>query len=204
MGVLGEDCCSIFRTMAESYLPLADESSRRRAGIVQHLVTMFAGFGMGCAMIYIAGVQPLAVILPADNMAAQLTQPAQRQFLQPLAAHPHAATPAQIQSLAHLESLAQIQAYSPFNNKKYETLSYLPQLSNDAIKKQIDFIIKNHWTPAWKCPMMAISTKTQRWGRTITIIGIGRCTSCQCSDAPIRTMLFAKSKLVRENIQTQR
>merc|ERR1712048_1207456 len=128
--VLGEDCCSIFRTMAESYLPLADESSRRRAGIVQHLVTMFAGFGLGCAMIYVAGGQPLAVILPADNMAAQLTQPAQRQFLQPLAAHPHAATPAQIQSLAHLE------AYSPFNNKKYETLSYLPQLSNDAIKKQ--------------------------------------------------------------------
>merc|ERR1712014_139565 len=71
-------------------------------------------------------------------MAAQLMQPAQGQFLQPLArttVHPHAATPAQVQS------------YSPFNNKKFETLSYLPQLSNDEIKKQIDFIIKNHWTP---------------------------------------------------------
>merc|ERR1711904_380117 len=138
MGVLERIVCNLQSTMAESY---------RSASIVQHLVTMLAGFGLGCAMIYVAGGQPLAVILPADNMAAQFTQPAQRQFLQPLAAHPHAATPAQIQSLAHLESLAQIQAYSPFNNKKYETLSYLPQLSNDAIKKQIDFIIKNHWTP---------------------------------------------------------
>merc|ERR1712217_611449 len=48
---------------------------------------------------------------------------------------------------ANVHSIANIQAYSPFNNKKFETLSYLPQLSNDEIKKQIDFIIKNHWTP---------------------------------------------------------
>merc|ERR1712228_693163 len=103
------------RTMAESYLPLAEDSGRRSAGIVQHLATMLVGFGLGCAMIYAAGGQPLAVILPANNMAAQFTQPAQGQFLQPLAkmqspvtVHPHAATPAQIQSLAHLQSLAQI------------------------------------------------------------------------------------------------
>merc|ERR1712048_1040988 len=109
--VLGEDCCSIFRTMAESYLPLADESSRRRAGIVQHLVTMFAGFGLGCAMIYAAGGQPLAVILPADNMAAQLTQPAQAQFLQPLAKSSpavHAASHAP--SMKTVQPLGQIQA----------------------------------------------------------------------------------------------
>merc|ERR1712232_350710 len=79
-------------------------------------------------------------------MAAQFTQPAQGQFLQPLA---RMQSPVKAQGVreAPLQHLAQIQAYSPFNNKKYETLSYLPQLSNDAIKKQIDFIIKNHWTP---------------------------------------------------------
>merc|ERR1711972_562317 len=43
--------------------------------------------------------------------------------------------------------MGQMQAYSPFNGRKYETLSYLPPLSDDQIKKQIDFMIKNRWTP---------------------------------------------------------
>merc|ERR1711879_212459 len=41
-----------------------------------------------------------------------------------------------------------MQAYSPYNGKKYETLSYLPQLSNDDIRKQIDYMIRNSWTPS--------------------------------------------------------
>ena len=40
-----------------------------------------------------------------------------------------------------------MQAYSPFNGKKYETLSYLPQLSNDDIRKQIEYMVRNGWTP---------------------------------------------------------
>merc|ERR1739845_170843 len=40
-----------------------------------------------------------------------------------------------------------MQAYSPYDAKKYETLSYLPQLSNDDIRKQLDFMIRNSWTP---------------------------------------------------------
>merc|ERR1711981_1517898 len=40
-----------------------------------------------------------------------------------------------------------MQAYSPINGKKYETLSYLPQLSNDDIRKQIEYMIRNAWTP---------------------------------------------------------
>merc|ERR1711953_1548056 len=43
---------------------------------------------------------------------------------------------------------AQMQAYSPFNAKKYETLSYLPTLKNDEIFKQVQYMIKNRWTPA--------------------------------------------------------
>merc|ERR1712146_794286 len=39
------------------------------------------------------------------------------------------------------------QAYSPYNGKKYETLSYLPQLSDGDIRRQIDYMIKNKWTP---------------------------------------------------------
>merc|ERR1719281_949089 len=43
--------------------------------------------------------------------------------------------------------MGQMQAYSPFNGKKYETLSYLPPLTDGQIKGQIDFMIKNRWTP---------------------------------------------------------
>merc|ERR1712151_83243 len=41
-----------------------------------------------------------------------------------------------------------MQAYSPFGGKKYETLSYLPQLSDADIKKQIDFMIRKKMTPS--------------------------------------------------------
>jgi len=40
-----------------------------------------------------------------------------------------------------------MQAYSPYNGKKYETLSYLPTMSNDEIMKQISYMIRNNWTP---------------------------------------------------------
>merc|ERR1711982_295279 len=45
------------------------------------------------------------------------------------------------------QSSRSMQAYSPYDAKKYETLSYLPQLSNDDIRKQIDYMIRNNWTP---------------------------------------------------------
>merc|ERR1712228_1131076 len=67
---------------AQSYFPLGEESGRRSAGVVQHLITMLVGFGLGCAMIYAAGGQPLAVILPADNMVT-IRQPS-RNFMQPV------------------------------------------------------------------------------------------------------------------------
>merc|ERR1712216_512702 len=94
----------------------------------------------GCVMISAAGGQPLAVALPADNMAAHLTQSARGQFLQPAAMMQspmdirapiaEKLTPAVKGVEAHVQPLAQIQAYSPFNGKKYETLSYLCLLAN--------------------------------------------------------------------------
>jgi ribulose-bisphosphate carboxylase small chain len=133
--------------MAGSYLAFGEESGRRSAGIVQHLATMLVGFGLGCAVVYAAGGQPLAVILPANSMAAQVTQPAQGQFLQPLARMPSPVKDQPLIAGHGAMQTAQIQAYSPFNGKKYETLSYLPPLTNEDIAKQITFMIKNHWTP---------------------------------------------------------
>jgi len=61
------------------------------------------------------------------------------------------AIPAQATSGAHSASCGalkfSIQAYSPFDGKKYETLSYLPQISNQDIEKQISYMIRNSWTP---------------------------------------------------------
>merc|ERR1712003_182003 len=106
------------RAMAGSYLPFAEESGRSSAGIVHHVATMLVGFGLGCAMIYAAGGQPLAVIMPANNMATQVTQPAQGQFLQPLARMPSPVKEQPLTTSYGAIRTAQIQAYSPFNGKK--------------------------------------------------------------------------------------
>merc|ERR1719321_1098650 len=52
----------------------------------------------------------------------------------------HSRTPLQI-------SNGSIKAYDPASGKRYETLSYLPQLSNDDARRQIDYMIRNRWTP---------------------------------------------------------
>ncbi|KAK2358766.1 Ribulose bisphosphate carboxylase (small chain) family protein [Trifolium repens] len=40
-----------------------------------------------------------------------------------------------------------MKTWNPINNRKFETLSYLPPLSDDSIAKEIDYMIKNGWTP---------------------------------------------------------
>ena len=39
------------------------------------------------------------------------------------------------------------QVWTPVNNLKFETLSYLPPLNADAIAKQVDYILRNGWIP---------------------------------------------------------
>merc|ERR1711988_347841 len=83
---------------------------------------------MGAALLTLSGVRYTEE--PAVAMAAlqptQALKASQGQFLHPA---------------------GQMQAYSPFNAKKYETLSYLPALSDADIAKQIEYMIKNKWTP---------------------------------------------------------
>ncbi|KAM7268827.1 hypothetical protein ACFE04_010993 [Oxalis oulophora] len=40
-----------------------------------------------------------------------------------------------------------MKTWNPINNKKFETLSYLPPLSEDSIAKEIDYMMKNEWVP---------------------------------------------------------
>ena len=37
--------------------------------------------------------------------------------------------------------------WTPFNNKFYETLSYLPPLSDNEIARQVDYLTRNNMTP---------------------------------------------------------
>ena len=36
---------------------------------------------------------------------------------------------------------------NPFTNKKYETMSYLPQLTEGEIAKQVEYMVKSGWSP---------------------------------------------------------
>eukprot|EP00244_Chara_vulgaris_P011848 TRINITY_DN5_c1_g1_i14.p1 TRINITY_DN5_c1_g1~~TRINITY_DN5_c1_g1_i14.p1 ORF type:complete len:196 (-),score=39.15 TRINITY_DN5_c1_g1_i14:476-1063(-) len=40
-----------------------------------------------------------------------------------------------------------MKVWNPYNNKKYETLSYLPQLTDVQIAKQIQYLLTNGWVP---------------------------------------------------------
>ncbi|GLJ09294.1 hypothetical protein SUGI_0105770 [Cryptomeria japonica] len=40
-----------------------------------------------------------------------------------------------------------MQVWNPYDNKKWETLSYLPSLTPEQIMKQVDYLLKNNWVP---------------------------------------------------------
>ncbi|MGL8737913.1 ribulose bisphosphate carboxylase small subunit [Salmonella sp. NW1009] len=40
-----------------------------------------------------------------------------------------------------------MQVWNPYNNKKFETLSYLPPLSPEGLLKEIDYLLNNGWVP---------------------------------------------------------
>ncbi|KAL3686900.1 hypothetical protein R1sor_013209 [Riccia sorocarpa] len=46
--------------------------------------------------------------------------------------------------------------WEPYNNKKFETLSYLPLLSQDSLAKQIDYFIRNKWHPCIEFDIVSI------------------------------------------------
>merc|ERR1712187_461603 len=85
------------------------------------------GFGFAALLTLQGAVYTQAPAIAMGAMAAlQSTRASQGQFLHPA---------------------GQMQAYSPFNAKNFETLSYLPELSDADIAKQIEYMIKNKWTP---------------------------------------------------------
>nr|P16137.1 RecName: Full=Ribulose bisphosphate carboxylase small subunit, chloroplastic 4; Short=RuBisCO small subunit 4; Flags: Precursor [Acetabularia acetabulum]CAA36111.1 ribulose bisphosphate carboxylase, small subunit precursor [Acetabularia acetabulum] len=41
----------------------------------------------------------------------------------------------------------EMMVWQPFNNKMFETFSFLPPLTDEQISKQVDYILANSWTP---------------------------------------------------------
>jgi len=98
------------------------------------------GFITGSCLV-VLGVMAMSHSTSVDEQTTSLiTMPTSLRG--PIAA---AHSPTQAASCGSLKF--SIQAYSPFDGKKYETLSYLPQISNQDIEKQISYMIRNSWTP---------------------------------------------------------
>jgi len=52
-----------------------------------------------------------------------------------------------------------MKVWPPNNNLKFETLSYLPPLSDHAIMKQIDYMLRNGWVPCLEFDAVGIVTR---------------------------------------------
>jgi len=118
------------------------------------LVSLLLGFSFG-ALLCLPGARY------TDNSAiamdaAPLTQSMQSarawlpmQAMKPLQGQALRAQPlaSPVRDVTANSMAGHMQAYSPIDGTKYETMSYLPPLSNNEIRGQIDYMIKNHWTP---------------------------------------------------------
>ncbi|GBG87988.1 hypothetical protein CBR_g46359 [Chara braunii] len=58
------------------------------------------------------------------------------------------------------EHLQLLRVWNPYNNKKFETLSYLPPLSDTEIAKQIQYLINNGWIPTIEFDQAGDITRT--------------------------------------------
>merc|ERR1719236_176143 len=103
------------------------------------LWTQLASGEQSSTIDMIAGLtQPAIGARPSLPMSRPMQSAGVSQFMSPTRALPAQAMP----------SAQSMQAYSPYDGKKYETLSYLPPMDNTQIEKQIRYMIANGWAPA--------------------------------------------------------
>ena len=104
-----------------------------------------------------------------------------------------------------------MQVWPPEGLKKFETLSYLPPLSVEALAKEVEYLLRNGWVPciefskvqkqknkkkiffSFKSGPDSFSSAVSRKGsftasttllRGTTMVATGPCGSCPCSGAP--------------------
>merc|ERR1711966_595662 len=69
--------------------------------------------------------------------------------------------------------------WTPNNNKFFETLSYLPPLSDADVAKQVNYITRNGWTP---CLEFSAPEGAYTLGHDAGYSGIVSSAACGCSD----------------------
>ncbi|KAH9566840.1 hypothetical protein CY35_04G150700 [Sphagnum magellanicum] len=85
--------------------------------------------------------------------------------------------------------------WTPVNNLKFETLSYLPPLTPDQVASQIDYMLANKWIPCLEFDLVGTISRTN-FQDTMTV-ATGPCGSCPCSDAQMLPWCCARSRNAR-------
>ncbi|XP_021912380.1 ribulose bisphosphate carboxylase small chain, chloroplastic-like isoform X2 [Carica papaya] len=94
-------------------------------------------------------------------------------------------TNADITSLASNGGRVQcMQVWPPTGKKKFETLSYLPDLSPEQLAKEVDYLLRSGWIPCLEFDTDSCTVRTTDHQGT-TMEGTGQCGSYLCLDAQI-------------------
>eukprot|EP00257_Ricinus_communis_P017571 XP_015576041.1 ribulose bisphosphate carboxylase small chain, chloroplastic isoform X2 [Ricinus communis] len=80
-----------------------------------------------------------------------------------------------------------MQVWPPLGKKKFETLSYLPDLTDEQLAKEVDYLLRKGWIPCLEFDT-ALSTVRTTGHPGTTMVATGPCGSCPCLDAltPLR------------------
>jgi ribulose-bisphosphate carboxylase small chain len=101
------------------------------------------------------------------SSAAVVTSPAQATMVAPFTGlKSSAAFPVTRKTNKDITSIASnggrvscMKVWPPIGKKKFETLSYLPDLSDVELAKEVDYLLRNKWIPCVEFELEVINTK---------------------------------------------
>ncbi|XP_020226454.1 ribulose bisphosphate carboxylase small chain 1, chloroplastic isoform X2 [Cajanus cajan] len=77
-----------------------------------------------------------------------------------------------------------MQVWPPLGKKKFETLSYLPPLSDAELGKEVDYLLRKGWIPCLEFDTVGFTVSTTSHLDTM-MDATGPCGSCLCLAAQI-------------------
>eukprot|EP00898_Chlorokybus_atmophyticus_P009138 jgi/Chlat1/9225/Chrsp99S08505 len=96
-----------------------------------------------------AAISSAAAVVPAAVASVSAKPVAGFTGLRKSAASTFGKAPASFsqRTVSNGATVSMMQVWNPLNNKKFETMSYLPPLSADGIARQIDYLLQQGWIP---------------------------------------------------------
>ncbi|XP_009139780.2 ribulose bisphosphate carboxylase small chain F1, chloroplastic isoform X4 [Brassica rapa] len=124
------------------------------------------------------------------SSAAVVTSPAQATMVAPFTGlKSSAAFPVTRKANNDITSIASnggrvscMKVWPPVGKKKFETLSYLPDLTEVELGKEVDYLLRNKWIPCVEFDTGLFTVSTEAPPDT-TMAVTGQCGSFPCSDA---------------------